>query len=334
MSIIEDKSKVVPAYTEENLPPASVSRRNFLKIAGAFIATSSIGIAGACNAETAGPQQSPELQGTVDNIYPEVPVDPMLQPRPSILKVFSVHEAKTVEALTARILPGTPADPGAREAGVVTYIDNMLSFSEGFNEPTYRQPPFAETYEGDIPPVTGTLPGQYQVVYVKKEELPRYGFQSIMTPRETYRLGVMALDQYAQSKFNANFVDLTEDQQDQIVGDLSNDKAKTFTAPSGSGFFKMERTDTINGMFSDPGYGGNNNMVGWLLIGYPGAQRAYTALDIVTEAPPRAPQSLAQMHLAHPGQLANPDVILPQSGNASSDMATMQGSTYPLVQRH
>ncbi len=323
-----------PADADPNLSENSVSRRNFLKIAGAFIAASSIGIAAACNAETAGPEQSSDLQGTLDNIYPEVPVDPMMQPVASVLKVFSVHEAKTIEALTARILPGTPDDPGAREAGVVTYIDNMLSFNEGFAEPTYRQAPFAEVYEGDTSPDAGTSPGQYQVVYVKKDQLPRYGFQSNLTPRETYRIGVMALDQYAHSKFNANFVDLSDDQQDQIVGDLSNDKATTFTTPASSSFFKTVRTDTINGMFSDPGYGGNNNMVGWLLIGYPGAQRAYTAQDITTPAAPRRPQSLAQMHMAHPGQPANPDVILPQSGQSSSDMATLQRPAVPLIQPH
>ena len=33
-------------------------------------------------------------------------------------------------------------------------------------------------------------------------------------------------------------------------------------------------------MFGDPMYGGNRDMVGWKLIGYPGAQRQYTPDDI------------------------------------------------------
>lgn len=35
-------------------------------------------------------------------------------------------EATTVDAMTARILPGSPEDPGAREAGVLEYIDRSL----------------------------------------------------------------------------------------------------------------------------------------------------------------------------------------------------------------
>jgi hypothetical protein len=198
----------------------------------------------------------------------------------------------------------------------------MLAFNEGFDEPTYRQAPFAEVYDGDQPPASS---GQsYQVVYVSKDEIDRYGFQSIMTPRESYRVGLIALDNYAKSQFNAAFADLSEDQQDQIVDDLTNDKADTFTHPSGSDFFDMVRNDTINGMFSDPGYGGNRNMVGWKLISYPGAQRAYTEQDIRTEGHVRPPQDMAQMHAAHPGEPANPNVILPQSGDYSSESATMQ----------
>ena len=101
-------------------------------------------------------------------------------------------------------------------------------------------------------------------------------FSRLCPHAKSYRVGLMALDTYAQSKFNGKFMDLTEDQQDQIVDDLTNDKADSFSSPSASDFFDMVRGDTINGFFSDPGYGGNTNMVGWTLIGYPGAQRAYT----------------------------------------------------------
>src|SRR5205085_7933467 len=134
-------------------------------------------------------------------------------------------------------------------------------------------------------------PGQYQVVWVKKSELPRYGFQSIQSPREIYRIGIASVDRYSQQKFQKKFVDLSEDQQDQIVSDMAADKAEGFDKPSGKEFFTVLRTDTINGMFADPAYGGNKDMVGWKLIGYPGAQRAYTPTDIKSEGHIRSPQS-------------------------------------------
>ncbi len=329
MSDAEKKSELNASSRADNLDEKAaqaVTRRNFLKLAGTVVLVSSIGIAAGCDTDAATTTLAPvtETMEGMDNIYPDVPVDPMIAPPANVLQVFTLHEAKTVEALTARILPGTAADPGAREAGVVTFIDNMLAFNEGFDDPTYRQAPYAEVYEGDQPPSDASAQSQFQVVYVSKDEIDRYGFQSIMTPRESYRVGLMALDSYAQTKFIAKFMDLTEDQQDQIVDDLTNDKADNFSHPSGSDFFDRVRGDTINGFFSDPGYGGNTNMVGWTLISYPGAQRAYTEADLRAEGNVRPPQSLAQMHEAHPGQPANPNVILPQSGSNSSDSATMQ----------
>ena len=40
---------------------------------------------------------------------------------------FSSDEGLTIDALVARIVPGDGGDPGAREAGVVTYIDRALA---------------------------------------------------------------------------------------------------------------------------------------------------------------------------------------------------------------
>lgn len=287
----------------------NMTRRGFLQISG--LVAAAVAGAGIVTRRNAPIVNSPPNEVPVQQQYPEVPYAPMEAPPANVLSFFTPHEAKTVEALTARILPGTPDDPGAREAGVVNYIDKTMVFNEGFAEPTYRQPPFAQTYEGDNPPQDGN---QYDVVWVKKDELPRYGFQSNHSPREIYRKGIVSVDQYSQAKFQKQFVDLTEDQQDQIVGDMSDGKTIGFDEPSDKTFFTQLRNDTINGMFSDPAYGGNKDMVGWKLIGYPGSQRAYTPIDMMTEGNLRPPQSLAMMHHFHPGQ-PEPNVILPVSGS-------------------
>ena len=83
---------------------------------------------------------------------------------------------------------------------------------------------------------------------------------------------------------------------------------------SAQSFFHTLRRHTLEGMFSDPVYGGNRNLAGWKLVGYPGAQRAYLPHDYQTEGTTREPQSIAQMHHFHPGQPANGEVILPVSG--------------------
>ncbi len=45
---------------------------------------------------------------------------------------FNEEEARIVEAITARIIPGDPSNPGAKEAGAVIYIDRALA---GFFSP-------------------------------------------------------------------------------------------------------------------------------------------------------------------------------------------------------
>ena len=40
-------------------------------------------------------------------------------------------------------------------------------------------------------------------------------------------------------------------------------------------FFRLLRTHTLEGMFSDPLHGGNAGLIGWQLIGYPGPLMSY-----------------------------------------------------------
>jgi hypothetical protein len=218
-----------------------------------------------------------------------------------------------VDALTARILPGTPDDPGAHEAGVVTYIDNMLAHQEGYNESTYREPPYAQIYSGDTPPAADEI---FETVWVAADQIERYGYQAIVSPREVYRLGVFAVDAYARSKHEQPFIELSEAQQNTIIEEMVSGEATTgFDQIAAASFFTVLRRHTAEGMFSDPAYGGNRDMVGWRLIGYPGAQRAYTETDIRGENAPRPPQSLAELHPFSPGENAGEHVVLPVSGS-------------------
>ncbi|HEY9557982.1 MAG TPA: gluconate 2-dehydrogenase subunit 3 family protein [Acidimicrobiales bacterium] len=71
---------------------------------------------------------------------------PSAEPAPVVdefcaIGFFTPHESRTVDAMASRILPGTPEDPGAHEAGVLNYIDCLLAVG-GFAEPVYMQGPF------------------------------------------------------------------------------------------------------------------------------------------------------------------------------------------------
>ncbi|GMA15441.1 gluconate 2-dehydrogenase subunit 3 family protein (plasmid) [Deinococcus metallilatus] len=291
--------------------PPGMERRSFLKVAGSLAL-----LVTACR-----PNPARSAQQLPNRVAPENPNSPLPardtptpfppdQP-PDTFQVFTPHEAATVEAATARILPGDPSDPGAREAGVVYYIDHMLSYHEGFNEPTYRKPPFAQTYQGTRPA------DRPRVVWVPADQIYRYGYQNILTPREVYRIGLAGLDRLANARFGKDFVDLAGGQQDTLIGLMADGQAGNFdrnlTAQS---FFHNLRRHTAEGMFSDPIYGGNRNLVGYKLVGHPGAQRAYTPAQFQTEGEGlrRKPQSFEDLHTFNPGQRANDEVVLPVTG--------------------
>jgi gluconate 2-dehydrogenase gamma chain len=290
-----------------------ISRRAFLK--GTAAAVTATAAATACQnvpqTETAAVETP--LPTLVQ--YPEIQYPPSVAPSSERLRFFSPQEARTVEALTARILPGTPDDPGAREAGVVIYIDYLLSLEEGFGERTYREPPYVRTYEGDQPPAEQDA-GGFPTLWVPASEIKRYGYQHLLSPREVYRIALPLIDRYCRDTYGGPFVELSEADQDSLIGDLYNNRVTGFEQFSPSAFFHVLRRHTDEGMFSDPAYGGNRDLVGWSLIGYPGAQRAYTPDEILAENPvPRRPQGLADMRHFYPGQNSGPGVILPLRGS-------------------
>jgi hypothetical protein len=95
--------------------------------------------------------------------------------------------------------------------------------------------------------------------------------------------------------------------------------AKVFLKPTPYGFFSTVLGDTYDGMFADPVYGGNRDYVGWDLIGYLGAQRAWTAKELTHGPnPSRRVQGLRDMPPMNPGSPAK-HVILPISGTSRTE---------------
>ena len=108
----------------------------------------------------------------------------------------------------------------------------------------------------------------------------------IASSKAAYVSGLAALDAYAQSSKGAPFTKLNALDQDAVLTDLEKNVAKDFR-PSASAFFEMVRNHTMQGMFSDPYYGGNANFIGWDLIGYPGIRMVVSAEDQSMSKPPK-----------------------------------------------
>jgi gluconate 2-dehydrogenase gamma chain len=90
-----------------------------------------------------------------------------------------------------------------------------------------------------------------------EQGLPEHGYQGKATPRELYREALARL---------AGFEALSPAAQDSKLREIET----TY-------FFRLLRQHTIEGMFSDPMHGGNADMIGWQLIGFPGPQMSWSA---------------------------------------------------------
>jgi len=277
----------------EQIAEQRLNRRVFLQGTGAAVAAGAV--LHRTSAEDATPSAqsaTPTAAGTPEAVMTGMEMTPDMRPA----SFFSIHEAATVDALVSRLIPGDASDPGAHEAGVVYFIDRMLAGTNlGYDLKTYTQGPFPMTEESQTPVEFTSAPNSYLSVFIQSGNISRYGFQSVLSPQDMYRLSVEFLDAHTNAKYQGDFVDLDASQQDEVITTLQDDKAEEFTGPSGKAFFSVLRNDAIKGMFSDPMYGGNMGMVGWSLIGYPGAQRFYTADDMANTSFSRAPQSLGQL---------------------------------------
>jgi gluconate 2-dehydrogenase gamma chain len=101
--------------------------------------------------------------------------------------------------------------------------------------------------------------------------------------QDFYRRGLNSLEAYCQKTHKTSFVTLGAARQDEVIRALESGKATEFGWPRPQAFFNMLRTHTIEGMFSDPVYGGNKDFAGWRLVGFPGAIPVFTTEDMLSK---------------------------------------------------
>jgi gluconate 2-dehydrogenase gamma chain len=318
--------------------PTGLTRSTLLRRAG--LVAGALGVSGLAACGGDGDENGAALLST-DTDASELPYLPPARPPLDckLLDFFTPAEALAVEAIALRFVPGTPEDPGAHEACVVEFVDQKLARYDSFATPTYFQEPFAKPVDAPSP---GPQEHAGKEVRVNKKELSRYGFQSGLTPQQTWRRGLELLDELMLAEHGKPFAELEGKTQDDVLGlmesfgPLSPDKAKakkqlakqsspagkrmakTFVKPSPYGFFANALEDTYEGMFADPLYGGNREFAGWRLIGYPGAQRAYTPTELRHGPNRRTVQGLRDLPPMHPGNPAK-HAILPISGTRRTE---------------
>lgn len=163
-----------------------------------------------------------------------------------------------------RIFPKDETGPGAIELAVPYFIDNQLAGAYGYNAREYTQGPF--------------FPGE-----------PTQGPQTPLLRHNVIKQGIYALNDAAHDRFNKDFPQLSGEQQDQILSDCEAGKVPTQGGYTSDYFFTLLKDLVLGGAYADPLYNGNNNMNGWRMKDYPGAQMAYIYLmssDTFEKVPP------------------------------------------------
>jgi gluconate 2-dehydrogenase gamma chain len=182
---------------------------------------------------------------------------------------FTPDEWAFVNAASARLIPHDGLGPGAVEAGVPEYIDRQMGTPWATGALWYMQGPF----NADAP---ATL-----------------GYQSRLTPQQVYRLGIAATDAFVRKAPGAqgrSFAQLAPPAQDTALREIESGRAVFDTVPARL-FFSMLLQSVREGFFADPVHGGNRGLVGWKLIGFPGARADFmdwVDRDVTYPLPPVA----------------------------------------------
>jgi gluconate 2-dehydrogenase gamma chain len=261
----------------EHIAAQRLNRRTFIQGTGAAVAAGSIAAGTALHVTSAqdatpsaagSPEATPGMAG-----MPGMEGDSNVNPLADGFTHFSPPDAAVIAAAAARIIPTDDNGPGATEAGVVFFIDRQLAKErQGYTGPIYEKGPWLEG-------------------------LPTQGDQSSLSIPDRFRIGIAGMDAYAQQLYGQIFAKLSTDQQDRVLGDMEKGVPDTFdgtsiqsfppvpmstgtestqaAGPVGIGadaFFSLLLEYVKAGFFADPVHGGNRDMVGWKLIGFPGAQ--------------------------------------------------------------
>jgi len=162
---------------------------------------------------------------------------------------FTQAEAGLLRAIHNRLIPADELGMSAVDAGCVTFVDHQLAGPYGRAATSYKLGPYRK----------GT---------------PEQGNQSPLTPAEIYRRGLAEFDVQCRRHSGGAFASLPAGQQDAFLEAMEVGRVP-FESVDSNAFFALLLQNVKEGYLADPVYGGNKDMVGWKMIGFPGARYDY-----------------------------------------------------------
>jgi gluconate 2-dehydrogenase gamma chain len=158
---------------------------------------------------------------------------------------LNIDEAAFVEALVDHMIPADEISPKGTDLGVNVYIDRALAGAWGKGERLYMQGPW-------------------------KLGAPSQGYQLPLTPAQLYRAGIEATNAHCRKAYGKSFDRIEDAQRQEVLTGLSTGKIIFDNGLPVRVFWSTLYQTVVEGMYSDPIYGGNRNKAGWAIIGFPG----------------------------------------------------------------
>ncbi|MDH0746861.1 gluconate 2-dehydrogenase subunit 3 family protein [Pseudomonas sp. GD03842] len=233
------------------------SRREFLRRSAILIPAVSLGGYSATQIVAPAPVQAAAAAD-----------EPAHAPKAYEPSFFTAAEWQFVNAACAVIIPEDEEGPGAVSAGVPEFLDRQMETPYAYGRLWYMQGPFITDQPVEL------------------------GFQYKLVPREMYRLGIAEVDAVCQTAHGKHFAELPEQVRVATLTALEKGQLKLNNVP-GEMFFALLLKNVKEGYFADPKYGGNQDMAGWKMIGFPGARADFMDwVDRPNERYPLGPVSI------------------------------------------
>ena len=103
---------------------------------------------------------------------------------------------------------------------------------------------------------------------------PELGYQLPLNPREFFRAGIAAANEWSRKTYGKDFDRLAAADREAALKAMEAGKAE-FSGLSSRMFFNALLQISMEGFFADPIYGGNRDMAAWKMVGYPGLPATY-----------------------------------------------------------
>ena len=171
------------------------------------------------------------------------------------LLTLTATEHAFIVAAVDTIIPADELSPSGSACGVATFVDRQLAGAYGMGARLYRQGPFPKAK-------------------------PELGYQLSLNPREFFRAGIESANAWTRKTYGKDFDRLSETERETALRAMEDDKAP-FPGFSSRMFFDALLQITMEGFFADPIYGGNRDMAGWKMVGYPGLPATYR--EVITK---------------------------------------------------